>query len=67
MESKTKNKPKNKLLDTENRLVVARDSGRGWGVSKWVKGVKRYKIPVISPRGIMYSIVTIVNNTVLYI
>ena len=36
-----KNKPK--LIDTENKLVVAR--GGAW--VKWVKGVKRYKLPVI--------------------
>ena len=35
---------KNKLMDTENRLVVAR--GRGWGLAKWVKVVKRYELPV---------------------
>ena len=40
---KTKNKPK--LIDTENRLVVGRDGG--WGRAKWVKGVKRYELPVI--------------------
>ena len=28
----------------ENRLVVTR--GEGW--AEWVKGVKRYKLPVIS-------------------
>ena len=39
MESKNKNKTKNpKLTDTKNRLVIAR--GRGWGVGKWVKGIK---------------------------
>ena len=31
--------PKGKLIDTENRLVVAR--GGGWGWEKWVKGIKR--------------------------
>ena len=29
--------PKGKLIDTENRLVVAR--GGGWGWEKWVKGI----------------------------
>ena len=33
-----------KLIDTENRLVVAIGGGEGW--VKWVKGVKRYKLPV---------------------
>ena len=33
------NKTKNpRLIDTENRLVVARGGGRGW--AKWVKGIK---------------------------
>ena len=36
-------KNKIKLIDAENRLVVARG---GWW-AKWVKGVKRYKLPVI--------------------
>lgn len=36
-------KKKKELIDTENRLVVAR--GGGW--VKWVKGVKRYKLPVL--------------------
>ena len=39
-------KHKTKLIDTENRLMVAR--GRGVGArAKWVKGVKRYKLPII--------------------
>ena len=39
---------------------------RGWG-EKSEKGVKRYKLPVIkqiSHGGVMYSMVTEVNNTV---
>lgn len=35
--------------------------GRNGG---WVKGVKRYKLPVISPVDVTYSMGTIVNNTV---
>ena len=39
-------KQKNKLIDTEDKLVVA--SGRGVEVvRKRVKGVKRYKLTVI--------------------
>lgn len=34
-------KNKNKQIDTENRLSVGRS--RGW--AKWVKRVKRYKLP----------------------
>ena len=44
---KTKTKPKQykiELIDTENRLVVAR-GGEGW--AKQVKGIKRYKPSII--------------------
>ena len=37
---------------------------------KWVKGIKRYTLPVrkkISDGVVMYSVVTLVNNTVLCI
>ena len=37
---------------------------------EWLKVVKRYKLPVIksvSPRNVMYSMATKVNNTVLNI
>ena len=38
------------LIDTENRLVVAR--GRGWGSSwKMGEGGQRYNPPVINKRG----------------
>ena len=40
-------KHKNKLIDTWNRLVVARGRGGGAMGAKWVKGIKRYKLPVI--------------------
>lgn len=30
------------LIDTKNRMIVA----RGWGWAQWVKGVKKYKLPV---------------------
>ena len=37
---------KTELIDTENKLEIARARGgeRGW--AEWVKGVKRYKFPV---------------------
>ena len=38
-------KKETKLIDTENRLVVAR--GEGWVWVKWKKVVKRYKLPVL--------------------
>ena len=44
--------------------------GQNVGWTKWVKGVKRYKLPFIkwrSHRNIMYSMVIIFNNTVLLI
>lgn len=37
-------KLKNKLTDTENSLVVDRGGGREQGGTKWVDGVKRYKL-----------------------
>ena len=33
------------LIETESRLVIVRGGGRGWG--KFVKMVKKYKLPVI--------------------
>ena len=39
------NKTKNRLIDTENRFVVARDKRRR--LEKWVKVVKRHKLPAI--------------------
>ena len=45
--------------------MVARGGGRQW--LKWVKGIKRYNLPVIkSPVNVMYSTATVVNNTRLY-
>ena len=54
---------KTELTETENRLVVAR-GGSGGGMRKMVK---RYKLVVIrgtTPEDVMYSVMTIVNNTV---
>lgn len=42
---------------------------RGWVGMKLVKAVRRYKLPVvkeISPGHVMYSLVIIVNNTLLH-
>lgn len=55
-------------MGIENRLLVARGRGRVW--AKLVKGVKRYiqsSNYKISPGDVMYSMVTLVNNNVLYI
>lgn len=35
------------LIHTDNRLMVARGGGGGAGWKKWLKRVKRYKLPVI--------------------
>ena len=51
------------IIDTESKMVVA----RGWGVEVLVKGYKLSGIRRLSSGGLMYSMVTIVNNTVLYI
>jgi len=46
LETERKIKTKNpELIDTENRLMVARGRRVGrW--SKWVQGVKMYKLPI---------------------
>ena len=65
MESKKTNKKPLELMDTENRLMVARD-GR---VGKMGKVVKRYKLAVIretTPGDVMYIVMTIVKNTVFF-
>lgn len=58
------NPKKPELIETENRLVVSK-GGRKMG-----EGGKGYTLPVmrqISSGVLMYSTVTIINNTVLYI
>ena len=63
VKSKTKPKKKIKLIDTENRLVVARkgEGEMGNGLNRW-RGAKGYKLPVIKCYGdVIYSMVTIVN------
>ena len=42
----------NKLIDKEIRFVVSR--GRGVGRKDWMKTVKKYTLPVISSRVVMY-------------
>ena len=41
--------------------------GRGWEVGEMGEVVRGYKLPVMSPGGLMYIMVTIVTNTVLCI
>lgn len=38
---------KTELIDTENRLMVPRGGVGGLGGTKWVKGVKRDRLPAI--------------------
>ena len=42
----------NKLIDKDIRFVVARR--RGVGRKDWMKTVRRYTLPVISSRVVMY-------------
>ena len=54
------------FIETENRLVASGSGGPG---GEWVKTVKMHKLLVIRqihPRDAIHSIVSIVNNTVLY-
>ena len=53
---------------TEARQIIKTSWERGRVWAKWVKVIKMYKLLVISGlRDIMYSMVTIVNKTVLHI
>ena len=69
MESKIKSiQHQTKLIDTENRLVVAR-GGNGETVGEKGEEVKRYKLPAIKQKShgnlmYMYSTVTVIPNTV---
>ena len=52
----------------KNRLVIIR--GKGQDVGEMGEGGRKYKFPVIryiSSGGVMYSMMTVVNNTVLNI
>ena len=61
VESKT-NKPR--FIDIRNRSVAR---GRGWE-EIWVMGVRRYKLPVVNNYwNVMYSMVTIVNNPIVWV
>ena len=50
------------FIDTENRLVVPRTKLR-----KEVKGTNFLTMRKINPGDVMYSIASVVNNTILYI
>lgn len=62
---------KNKLVGTKNRLVAIRVGIGGCGSSgEMDEGDQSYKLPIVrqtSSGDIMYNMVTIVSNTVLYI
>ena len=45
MQNIKKKKNRNRFIDTENKLVIAGGEGVG-GWAKWVKGIKRHKLPV---------------------
>ena len=68
MQKKPQNQ-KPELIDGENTLMVARVGVGWWRVGKMGKVSQKYKLPVINKlmRKVMYSIVTIVNNTLLHI
>ena len=68
-----KKRQKTELTDTENRLVVAL-GGSGvkvhvWRVGKMGEGSQNVRTSIykISPEDVMYTIVTIVNDTVFYV
>lgn len=61
-------KTKNKLMDTENTLVVSRR--KGGMIAEMGEAVKRHKLPTlrkVGPGHVMYGMVTRVDNTALYI
>lgn len=59
----TWNLKKPKLIGTENRLAVAGSWG-GW--VKWMKGVWRCQLSAVKCHGdVTYSLVIVLNNTVL--
>ena len=69
VESKKGKKKQNKeLIDTENWLIVAR--GRVWRVDEMSEGDQNIQISsykMAKSWEIMYSMVTIINNTILHI
>ena len=68
MQKKPQNQ-KPELIDGENTLMEARVGVGWWRVGKMGKVSQKYELPVINKlmSKVMYSIVTIVNNTLLYI
>ena len=55
-----------KFIEIESKIVVA----WGWWWGKWEMLVKVHKLPairLINSKNLMYNMVTIINNTVLYI
>ena len=65
---KKKNNQKiTKLIDTENRSVLARRGDWGLGIDKQVRKVKRYKFSVLSHENVKHNMVTKINKIVLHI
>ena len=57
-----------RVIDSENRLVVARIRGRGYGWNRWrSQKLKMSCYKINKSWDVRYSMVTIVNNTVLHI
>lgn len=59
---------KQTLMEKEIRSVVLR--GRGWGVGKLKKVVKKHKLPVarqVNPRDVTFNMMTMVNTAVWHI
>ena len=54
-------KKKKKLIDTEERFMVARSRGWGRGVKR-VKGIKRYKLSGIKKKKAFLAIITTFNS-----
>ena len=58
---------RNTLIDTEDKLIVARWEGI-WGLGEKGEGIKEYKLAITnSPGGVQYSLGNIVYNTVITI
>ena len=54
---------KNKFIEKEIRFVVTRGRVR----ENWMNVVKRYKLPVISTRDVMYTMIKTINTAVWYV
>ena len=53
---------RNKLIENESRFV--RQGGKR--KEKWMKVVKRSKLPVINTKDVMYNMINVTNTSVYY-